>query len=58
MATGGENPKFIKVEKMKNNDISQAATILGRKGGKVKSLAKTEAARKNIRKRWEKRKKI
>lgn len=31
-----------------------AAVRLGRKGGKAKSQAKTEAARKNILKRWEK----
>jgi len=28
------------------------AVALGRRGGQVKSDAKTEAARKNIRKRW------
>jgi len=32
---------------MKKSEVSQAATILGRKGGKVKSKKKTEAARKN-----------
>ncbi len=30
-----------------------AAVALGRLGGKVKSEAKTRAARENIRKRWE-----
>ena len=29
-----------------------AAVVLGRKGGKAKSEAKTRAARENIRKRW------
>jgi len=33
------------------------AVALGRRGGQAKSDAKAEAARKNIRKRWSKRKK-
>jgi hypothetical protein len=33
------------------------AVALGRRGGQAKSYAKTEAARKNIRKRWANKKK-
>lgn len=38
---------------MENKQKNKHAVALGRLGGKVKSQAKTEAAKKNIQKRWE-----
>lgn len=35
---------------MKNNEIKEAAAVMGRKGGRVKSEAKTAAARENAKK--------
>lgn len=34
-------------------DIKEAAAIMGRKGGKVKSEKKTAALRRNIKLRWD-----
>jgi hypothetical protein len=43
---------MARAKKAERSAISVAAAILGRKGGRVRSPARTEAARRAIRIRW------